>query len=77
MLQKIHGEVIAVRPSTTRSDQDRIKLRIGGCDENIIDIYAPTGTYEVRDVVKLKLSVDGKRGYRDVRPSSTIIKNPS
>lgn len=77
MLQKIRGEVIAVRPSTTRSGQDRVKLRIGNSDENTIDIYAPTGTYESGDVVKLKVSLDGKRGYRDVNTSTTPIISSS
>lgn len=77
MLQKMRGEVISVRPSTTRSGQDRVKLRIGASDENTIDIYTPTGTYEDGDVVKLKVSLDGKRGYRDVTTSTTPIKSPS
>lgn len=77
MLQKLRAEVVAVRPSISRPGQDRVKLRIGDTDENIVRLWVPHGTWEVDDIVRIKLSPDGERAYRDVGGSNSVIKNPS
>lgn len=77
MLIRISGKVTAVRESVSRKGQDRVKVQIGETDENVVGLWVPSGTWELDEIVNIKISPDGSRAYRNVKTSDTVVKNPS